>query len=199
MEEKRQKSGAFVESIIDSLSKAIVALSLNPARYCAIYGRPSIRNSYLDALWISSGMFSMNEPGVPSGLTGVRMPKGGEGWEDHRPFFLTHEEAARWVRLHEIEWTQCMDFAFAFSSDPDSFRSLISHEQLLTHERVEVVTGKYMVDMSEVAVVGMDSTEEYLNANVLPFSGQVIPMITRMLGRFYPGEHNLGYYVNFGP
>jgi hypothetical protein len=92
-----------------------------------------------------------------------------------------------------------MDLAFAFSSDPDSFRALVSQEELIAHERVEVVTGKYMVDMSEVAAVGFDSTDEYLDANVPAFTEQIIPMIVRMLGRFYPGENNLGYYVNFGP
>jgi hypothetical protein len=192
MDSKRQKT-AFVESIIDTLAQDIVALSINPTRYCALYVRPATRNAIFDNLWVSCAIFSKNEPGMPPNLTAVRMPKGGEGWEEHRPMFLTHAEAARYVRLVQ---TQCVDFAFVFASEIDSFDALMTHEEIIAHERVEVVTGKYLVDSSDGAITGQQTEEEYLDDNVLAFQEQIVPAIARMLGRFYPSRNSFGYYVN---
>jgi hypothetical protein len=187
-----------VESILDTLSRRIVDLSLNPARYCALYARPAIRRTEMDNLWIAYALFGQKEPGMPDGMTTVRMPSATEddGWWEHRPMFMNHLEAAKFTDESLGMWVYSMDLAFAFHSDMDHFRQMVLPEQLIVHERVEFVTAKYMIDQSDVAM-GMLSEDEYIRLNAMAFQDQFIPTIARMLDRFYPGEYFLGIYTNF--
>jgi hypothetical protein len=197
MDRKRLKA-SFVEAIIDTLADEIVALTINPPRYCAFYARPSVQTREEHELWVAHGLFSKNEPGAPSDLTVVRMPDEEGGWSDMRAMFLTHLEAAQYVNIGPLSsWGYAMDFAFVFSNNKDSLPIMARPEQLTPFERVETVTGLYMIMQSNLAILGPRGSEVRLSDNLGALDDQIVPAIARMLGRFYPHSHHVGSFTNF--
>jgi hypothetical protein len=135
---------------------------------------------------------------MPSNFTVVRLPDTGAGWDSMRAMFLTHVEAARYVDMGSIaSWGHAMDFAFVFSDNKDSLPIIALPEQLPPFERVETVTGLYMIMQSDVVILGGNGGDIRISENLGAFEDQIVPTISRMLGRFYPNSHAVGQFRNF--